>query len=157
MNFTFSTISKIDLPCIKNLWQKLNDLHMNSSIHFKEHYKAFSFEERCGKFIDTPDDRIRIEIIRDNETCVGYCIVTIDNATGEIDSLYVEPDYRNYGLGAKLVNNCSRWLKENGCRHIGVSVAAGHESVFGFYRKFNFFPRKTWLQLKDPDDVDNNR
>ena len=29
-----------------------------------------------------------------------------------------------------------------------VSVAEGHESVFDFYRKFEFYQRMTYLQLK---------
>jgi hypothetical protein len=30
-----------------------------------------------------------------------------------------------------------------------VAVAEGHESVFGFYQKHGFYPRMTYLQLKD--------
>ncbi len=40
-------------------------------------------------------------------------------------------------------------FKENCCKQIVVSVASGHESVFEFYQKFNFYPKMTYLQLND--------
>lgn len=149
MNFTFTVIDKKKLDVIQQLWQKLNEIHLNESVHFKEHYKSFTFKDRCLKFIPIPEDKLRIEIVQDNEVCIGYCITTINDSVGEIDSIFVESAFRTYGLGRILIDNSVQWLKTNRCQKIMVGVAAGHESVFEFYQKFNFYPRMTYLQLKE--------
>jgi ribosomal protein S18 acetylase RimI-like enzyme len=149
VDFSYTVIDKKQLDKIKRLWEKLNDVHMNDSVHFKEHYNSFTFKERCLKFETIPDNKVRIEIVQDNESCIGYCIATINDSVGEIDSLFVESDFRKYGLGSRLVENSIQWLKTSNCQKIMVSVAAGHESVFEFYQKFNFYPRMTYLQLKE--------
>lgn len=149
MNFTFTVIDKKQLDRIQPLWEKLNKAHLNDSIYFKEHYKSFTFKERCLKFENIPDDKVRIEIVQDNENCIGYCISTINDSIGEIDSVFVESTFRTYGLGSRLVENSIQWLKANQCQKIMVGVAAGHESVFEFYQKFGFYPRMTYLQLKE--------
>jgi GNAT superfamily N-acetyltransferase len=149
VNFTFTVIDKKQLNRIQPLWEKLNELHLNDSIHFKEHYKSFTFKERCLKFEYIPDENVRIEVVQDNDSCIGYCISTINESIGEIDSIFVESDLRKYGLGSRLVENSIQWFKTNNCQKIMVSVAAGHESVFEFYQKFDFYPRMTYLQLKE--------
>lgn len=149
MNFTYTVISKKQLDIIQRLWEKLNDVHLNDSVHFKEHYKSFTFKERCQKFEHISDDKLRIEIVMENEFCIGYCIATINDSIGEIDSIFVESGFRKYGLGSSLVENSIQWLKTNNCKKIMVGVASGHESVFEFYQKFDFYPRMTYLQLKE--------
>lgn len=150
LNFTFSIINKNQLTTIQKLWEQLNETHLNDSIHFKNYYKQFTFKERCSKFAHIPEDNIRIEIIQENDICIGYCISTINDQVGEIDSVFVEKGFRTHGLGSKLVENSIKWLNKNSCSKIVVSVAAGHESsVLEFYQKFNFYPRMTYLQLME--------
>ena len=84
-----------------------------------------------------------------NDTPVGYCISTVNHTVGEIDSLFVEEDYRRHGYGGMLVDHSLSWMKRKGCTTIRVAVADGHESVFGFYQQFGFYPRLTYLQLKE--------
>jgi diamine N-acetyltransferase len=149
VNYTFTIIDKKQLDRIQRLWEKLNEVHLNDSIHFKEHYSTFTFKERCLKFEGIPDDNVRIETVQDNESCIGYCISTINDTIGEIDSIFVESGFRKYGFGKRLVENSIQWLKMKKCQKIMVGVAAGHESVFKFYQKFDFYPRMTYLQLKE--------
>jgi diamine N-acetyltransferase len=149
MIIKFSTINKNQLNLIKQLWEKLNIIHLNDSKYFKDHYETFTFEKRCEKFNLIDDNNIRIEIIEDQGEILGYCISTIENDNGEIDSIFVEDGYRKYGYGGQLLENGIKWLKYNNCKQIVVSVAEGHESVFEFYKKHNFYPRLTYLYLKD--------
>lgn len=149
MNCNFTVIGKNRLNTIKPLWRKLNELHLKDSHFCKDHYKKFTFEERCRKFDEIDDDKIRIEIITAGDIPVGYCIATIEKSTGEIDSLFVEQEYRSKGYGGRLVENSLHWLRSKNCTKIQVAIAEGHESVFGFYQKYGFYPRMTYLQLKD--------
>lgn len=142
-------IDKSEIKLVKSLWEKLNRLHLEDAQYFKEHYKNFTFEKRSEKFMDIEDNNIRIELITDNQTPVGYCISTIEKGVGEIDSMFIEEKYRKYRFGSKLIENSLKWLKENDCSKIQVAVAEGHEAVFGFYQKHGLYPRMTYLQLKE--------
>lgn len=151
MSYHIKTINKSQLYLIQSLWEKLNAIHLENSTYFKSHYEKYTFEERCEKFTALSDDNIFIEILiqQDNDNLIGYCISTIEEKIGEIDSLFIEEEHRKYSYGKKLVENGIKWLKEQNCSKILVAVAEGNESVFGFYKKSGFFPRMTYLQLKD--------
>lgn len=148
MECSLQLIGKSDIGLVKPLWEKLNALHLEDSRHFKDHYRTFTFEQRCGKFRTIDDDRIRIELVMDGEIPVGYCIATMDSSDGEIDSVYIEGHYRKRGFGRRLMENSIAWLKEHRCDTIRVAVAEGHESVYDFYRELGFYPRMTYFQMK---------
>ena len=148
MNCEFLEIKKDQLPKISKLWQQLNEIHRNDSNNFKDYYNNNSFEKRCEKFINIPDNNIKIEIIEDNEIPIGYCISTIEKNVGEIDSLFIEQQYRKFGYGHQLVASSIKWIKKNNCKRIIVAVADGHESVFEFYKKFGLYPKLTYLEME---------
>jgi diamine N-acetyltransferase len=152
-NCKFLLIDKTKIGIIKPLWQKLNELHLKDSNYFKDHFKTFTFEKRCEIFNKYDDDKIRIEIITDDVTPVGYCISTIEGSKGEIDSLFIDENYRKNNYGRSLMQNSINWLNENNCERILLGVAEGHESVLGFYQKFGFYPRMTYLQMKKSTDL----
>ena len=150
MNYRLRVIDKSQIKIIKPLWEKLNKTHLKDSHYFKEYFKTFTFDKRCEKFKELDYNSIHIEIAENaNKVVIGYCISTIEKSVGEIDSIFVEEKYRKFGIDKKLVDNSIKWLKENKCSEILVSVAEGHESVFNFYAKFGFYPRLTYLQFKD--------
>jgi len=151
MNCIFIQIDKSQISIIKPLWEKLNILHLNNSHYFKEYYSNLTFEKRCEKFNKLDNCNVFIEIIKNeiNSIPIGYCVSTKGKSVGEIDSLFIEEEYRKYGYGQKLVENSLKWFKENNCNKIMVAVAEGHESVFRFYEKFGFYPKMTYLQLKE--------
>lgn len=148
MNYITKQIDKNSIWIIKPLWEKLNQIHLNESPYFKEHYKNFTFEKRCSKFFTIDENNIRIEVVFDDTQPVGYCIGTIEGTKGEIDSVFVDESYRNKKLGTKLIEDCVEWLQKSGCVTIGVNVAEGHESVIAFYMKFGFYPRLRYLQYR---------
>ena len=147
-DFTLREISINDINLIKELWEKLNQLHLNDSRFFKEHYKAFTFENRCTKFKGMNKENFRLEIVENkNLQVIGYCLSTIKEEIGEIDSLFIEDAYRKLGLGNLLINRSIKWLNNNNCLKILVAVADGHEEVFEFYMRTGFYPRLTYLEL----------
>ena len=87
-------IDKSQIDKIKALWEKLNKLHLKNSNYFKEHYSAFSFDKRCEKFMEIDEECIKIDIVQMATKVVGYCVSTIENRVGEIDSIFVEEKYQ---------------------------------------------------------------
>lgn len=149
MDYRTETIGFNDISKIKPLWEKLNSRHLEMSKNFKQHYKEQTFEKRCVKFYDMPENCLRIEAAYDADSViVGYCICSIENGKGELDSIYVETQCRKQQLGAYLARQGIEWMRQNGCSVICVEVADGNESVFPFYESLGFAARKTVLQLK---------
>ncbi len=148
MNCIIRELPKKEIIKLKQLWEKLNQVHLQDSIYFKEHYKEFTFEKRFADFEKIDDKNIKIKIIKDSEIIVGYCIATKKETAGEIDSIYIDEEYRKEGYGKKLIDESIHWLKKK-CQKIMVAVANGQENVFDFYKQCGFYPRLTYLQLKE--------
>jgi ribosomal protein S18 acetylase RimI-like enzyme len=148
MSYSIKTITKNDLYLLKPLWQKLNEIHLSDSPHFKDFYKTFTFEQRIVSFDTIIPDNMLIQIVEDAGKIFGFCISAIINETGEIESLFLEESVRGNNLGETLCRNAIEWMKKRSCKNIQVSVSYGHESVFGFYEKLGFYPRMISLQLK---------
>jgi ribosomal protein S18 acetylase RimI-like enzyme len=149
MNYSTEILNLNDIEKIKPLWEKLNERHFSVSKNFKRHYKEQTFEKRCEKFRAVPEGCLRIEAARDaGGVMMGYCICSIENGAGELDSIYALPECRGARLGSYLAQRGIEWMKQNGCTIISVTVADGNEDVFPFYESLGFAVRKTVLQLQ---------
>ena len=152
MNFDIQVFDIRELNLIKSLWEELNAMHLEDSEYFKDRYRANTFEKRCSKFTSmNPADFLGYMVVDGKDDVLGYCISTVNRpeSKGEIDSLFLKDCLRGSGYGSELVVRSVEWLKKNRCSTICVSVADGHESVFDFYMKQGFFPRLTYLELKE--------
>jgi ribosomal protein S18 acetylase RimI-like enzyme len=133
-----------DLDLIKPLWEKLNQLHFNLSPHFRNRFQDMTWEKRKQKLLEKSKD-ILVDYVVDNKNdeIIGYCISTIDiedYKIGEIDSIYIDETYRKSGLGRQLVERAIQWLKFRNTETQKLLVGAGNESVFDFYKQFDFYP-----------------
>ena len=149
MNYDTLRITKDRMDVIKPLWEKLNAVHSAESPYFGHHFETLTFSKRMHKFDTVDEDDILIEIVKRDDVPCGYCITTVIHDIGELESLFVDEEERGNGLGRILAHRSIEWMKERKCREIKVSVSYGHESVFGFYQKMGFYPRLTYLQLKE--------
>ncbi len=139
---------------IKTLWEGLNEHHLLLSPYFKQHYQIFTFDERKADLQKKASQtQIRIDLATDKSTTqnVGYLVCTINKEkTGEIDSVFVAPSYRGFGVGDALMKKALAWMDKKGVTTKIVEVAVGNEQAFGFYSRYGFYPRKTLLkQIKD--------
>ncbi len=142
MNEIFD-VSYDEIEVIKNLWEKNRQYHESTSKYFMESYRYISFEDRIKVF---ENKTIKITVAKSHDGCIGYCISTIIDGQGEIESLHVDEHNRGKGIGKKLVINHMEWFKENNCRVIGVTVSQENESTIGFYKKLGFFPNTLYMQ-----------
>ncbi len=121
---------------------------MNSS-YFSNSINALTFQVRKNKLIKDKNLKVKIDLIKErkNGLYIGYCISTInEELLGEIDSLFVEAEYRKYGLGDKLMNGALEWLDSNQVKTKIIGVAEGNENVLEFYKKYGFYKRSVILQ-----------
>ena len=79
-------------------------------------------------------------MISDGDTgnYVGYCLSSIENNLGEVESIYIENQYRKFGLGGKLIEKSLDWFKFNGITNIGINVVYGNDEALLFYERYGF-------------------
>ena len=139
-------IGRDEIGIIQPLWEGLNAHHLSKSTHFKEHFSEFTFEKRMEGL--DKRDRLIAYVAQENDEDIGYCLVTVDGLNGEVDSLFVKSVYRGKGVGEELVSHALKWLEEQKCETVRVSIAEGNEDTLDFYRRFGFAERLTVMQLK---------
>jgi ribosomal protein S18 acetylase RimI-like enzyme len=148
-NLEFISGSSELLDFVQPLWEKLNKHHENNSNYFSDKFRDLKFEVRKNKFINDETLDVKIDLIKDKAKAVyiGYCISTINkDLIAEIDSLFVEKEYRKYGLGDKLMNRSLEWLNSNQVKIKVISVAEGNENVLKFYEKYGFYKKTVTLE-----------
>jgi ribosomal protein S18 acetylase RimI-like enzyme len=137
------------------LWNKLLDHHLQLATHFAAEIAQINFEMRRGTFLEKAEEGdLRVDVVRAGPagTIVGYCVTTIDRKrTGEIESIFVEEDYRGSGIGERLMRLALAWLEDVGAERRILYVASGNEAVCPFYERFGFFPQGTLLRQKGSD------
>jgi ribosomal protein S18 acetylase RimI-like enzyme len=155
LKIAYTAIDERGLYLIESLWQKLNELHGSRSRDFTAHFDRMTFERRKEDLLKkSAGGALRIDLARDTETdgLIGYCITSITAANhGEIESIYIEPDYRHRGIGDILMKKALKWLEERTVTRRTLVVAAGNEEVFDFYHRYNFYPRATILEQIVPE------
>lgn len=147
MNEIFD-ISYDEIEVIKSLWEKNRQYHEDSSEYFKESYRFISFDQRIKDFSVFNKETMKITVAKSNDEYIGYCISTIIEGKGEIESLHVDETNRGNGIGQKLMIKHIEWLKEKNCKVIGVTVSQENESTIWFYKKLGFYPNTLYMQLK---------
>jgi diamine N-acetyltransferase len=140
------------LDLVQPLWQKLTEHHKALSRYFKDHFASFTFALRKEQLLKkSREGALHVDLARDPSSgaFVGYCVTSLNGEKqGEIESIYVEKDYRGCGIGDSLMKRALSWLEAAKVTKIILGVADGNESVFGFYRRFGFYPRITVLERK---------
>ncbi len=150
MNISYIELNSDQIDLIEPLWENLTDHHRDLSKHFKERYAEFEFQNRKEELLNKSENGIlKIDIAQDNDSdeVVGYCISSIsDELIGEIDSIYLDKNYRSSGIGNKLMERAITWMDEKGAKTKKVMVAAGNENALLFYSRYNFFPKHIILE-----------
>ncbi len=138
------------LETIGSLWLKLQEHHRSRGGDFARTLGAIPWEQRkAGLLKQASAGRLLVDVACETECGqrVGYCVTSLSaDRKGEIESLYVEPQYRGRGIGDALMRRALLFLDDGGAKVRTLGVAFGNEEVFGFYRRYGFVPRATILQ-----------
>ena len=130
-----------ELELIKPLWEQLNSVHIDKSIYFKNKYEQFAFGKRMEAVYEKPQKGIvKIDMLldKDNENYIGYCLSSIEDNLGAIESIYIESSYRKFRLGDKLMKNALKWFEENKALNIAINVVYANDEVLPFYERYGF-------------------
>ena len=139
------------LDKVDSLWKKLNKHHQTIANPFQDSFSQMTFEMRRAHWLDRAKSgllRIDIALLEDSEGAVGYCVTSIDNDFGEIESIFIDESYRKLGLGGVLMKRALNWLDRNDVIKKRLNVAVGNEQVLPFYQKYGFYPRAIILEQR---------
>jgi ribosomal protein S18 acetylase RimI-like enzyme len=148
-NIEFIHAGREMLDVTKPLWEKLNDHHKGKAKYFNKTYEDRKFEDRMKKFIEDPNLIVGLLLAKDatKNQYVGYCISSINTEMqGEIDSIFIESDYRGLGIGDKFMTLSLEWLNNHNVKQKILVVAGGNEQALGFYEKYGFHTRTLVLE-----------
>ncbi|AKB66258.1 GNAT family N-acetyltransferase [Methanosarcina mazei] len=149
INVEYTDGAQESLYLIESLWQGSRTHHKNKSKYFADTYANKRFQDRVNELTDDSKAAMRVNLVKDKDTgqYIGYCISTIDKEMiGEIDSLYVEKEYRKHGIGSQLMEKALEWLDKNKVKSKIVAVGDGNEKVIDFYNHYGFYIRKIILE-----------
>lgn len=130
-----------DIELIKPLWEQLNELHYEKSVNFKKRFVNYKFEKRMEGIIKKAERGIiKLDILFDDEKnkYVGYCLSSIEDFQGEIESIFIEKEYRKYGQGGKLIESALEWFKDKNISDIKINVVYNNSDALPFYERYGF-------------------
>lgn len=81
-------------------------------------------------------------VAEDSEEVIGYAVGGIHDAEefrdidrlAEIESMYLEPEYRGKGIGTQFVEKLRDWAVENNADRLRAEASAGNKAGIKFYR-----------------------
>jgi len=141
------------LDLVAPLWEKLRAYQQTLSRHFPGHYANRTWQARRAELLEKDwTGALHVHLAKDLDTgkTVGYCVSTVSqDGQGRLESIFIEPDYRNQGIGDNLMQRAVDWMNERQARTKMLIVGTGNEEVFNFYRRYRFYPKHVTLEQAD--------
>ena len=151
------------LSSIEPLWLKLSQHHQSVTKDQGNRFISFPFQRRMDVLLyKARGESIRVDLAKDADSgqTIGYSLSSIVDTgigkEGEIESLYIEPNYRSLSIGEKMMQNALDWMDGKGVTRKKVGVVYGNERAFKFYEKFGFYPGATILRQSQSETAESN-
>lgn len=142
------------LEMIAPLWMKLNEFHKERSLKFSDHFNRLTWEKRKSSLIEKAQQgNMLVECAKNKGVMIGYCVSSVVDGTGEVESIFIEKEFRGCGIGDTFMKRALKWMDAQNVARKVVSVAVGNEEAFGFYQRYGFYPRATILMQVDTNNA----
>jgi ribosomal protein S18 acetylase RimI-like enzyme len=153
--FEYMEIDSDNLDSIASLWNKLREHQRNLSPHFSDHYEQRNWKSRKTELLQKSESggfHAVVAIDKKMKRIIGYCVSTISSdRQGCLESIYIEPEYRNSGIGDKLMRQALQWMDKKQAKTKTLTVGVGNERVLDFYSRYSFYPKHVTVeQVKYP-------
>jgi ribosomal protein S18 acetylase RimI-like enzyme len=133
----------MDAPAVVELWSSLVAHHraMTTDLPAAAPNGAARYVKRLIQRLDDPFTRILVA--EDNGRVIGFALGTVVDLLpdifdlepgGYLADIFVDPLYRQRGLGRGLVRAMLDWFREQQVRYIELSVAVHNEEAIAFWK-----------------------
>jgi len=148
----YEEFGKDGLLQIEDLWNQLRVHHVCNARYFRDELQARPYSERCNDILDTNSNReilVHLAKLRNKGSYIGFCISSAAvDSYGEIESIFVLPEYRSLGIGTLFMNHALSWIGKRSVTEYRVRICEGNEQSFRFYERFGFYLRRHLLLKK---------
>lgn len=155
-NIIYITKDQRELDLVTPLWHKLTRHHRERSGRFQALFDRMNWETRKNELLEKcANGMMLVDLAKDGKTgtLIGYCVSTINaEKRGEIESIYIEEEYRRTGIGDNFMRRALDWMAKYAVNRRVVAVAAGNEEALPFYARYNFYPRVSILEWLEPEE-----
>lgn len=135
------------LDMIRPLWEGLIAHIKVRSTYFSQWFEARTFEQRKNEILKkSVAGKLRVDLAVDEGRCIGYCVSSISDRIGEVDSIFVEEGHRSRGIGGEMMKRALAWMESEKAGSVKISASVGNEEVLPFYQRHGFFPRYILLE-----------
>ena len=141
---TYRTYLESDLATIVTFYTKLNGAfhEMGYSLPSPENVGQLwldSFRRTLGKFSN-------IHVAEVDKKLVGFMLSKVKRLppymggmlVGELSDMWIEPDYRRFGIGRRLSVIAIDWLREQKVHSVEIQVLSGNEPSYKLYESMGF-------------------
>jgi ribosomal protein S18 acetylase RimI-like enzyme len=150
LKIEYAEIGARDLDIVGPLWEKLRRYQEVRSPHFARHYASRTWEARRTELLEKAKaGALHIDLAKDLDSgeVIAYSVSTVSSdGKGYLESIFVEPNYRENGIGDNPMRKALDWMNDTRAKTIVLEVGVGNEAVLSFYRRYNFHPRTIILQ-----------
>lgn len=151
-NLEFRSVGPEHINSIRELWEGLRSHHVEKTKYFRENFQSISFDKRAADILNNgKGGAVNIDLVVEkvSNNAVGYCVSSISQSKeGEVESIFILPEFRGEGAGDKLMERAVSWLEANGAEKIKLGVVYGNDEVLNFYERHGFYPRTYVLYKK---------
>ncbi len=142
-----------DLSYIQDLNNSLFELEYNN---FDDTLKVgWPFEKEGKKYFEYMINNQIIFIAEAEGKIAGYLAGTIckevsyiTETFAELDNMYINEEYRRFGIGTLLINEFKEYCKEKNVQNIKVTASAKNNKAINFYMKNGFEDYNITLKYK---------
>ena len=122
-------------------------------------------EEKAGHEVEADRDQLVKSMFSDHSTChavicqisempIGFAVYFFNYSTWQgkngiyIEDLYILPEYRNNGVGKRILKYICSLALEKGCGRVEWSVLNWNILAIGFYAALGAEPQKDWVRYR---------
>lgn len=142
LSYGIRRATEADLPAIQALNQKLFEKEVNDyDDTLKVSWPQTEDGERYFRNIIINGYAVVAEV---EDGIVGYLAGSINARSycttrcGEIDNIFVDQEFRNFGIGTVLVENFLQYCKDQGIRQVKVTAYFANSQAIDFYKNSGF-------------------
>jgi GNAT superfamily N-acetyltransferase len=126
LSIRFAVIA--DAPALGELFRRSSLSNEGDRANLLAHPDALALSD-----LPVGENRVRVAVVDDR--IVGFATMLVTGKVGELDDLFVDPDWMEQGVGRALVLDAIANARDHGLTRIEVT-ANGH--ALAFYQKVGF-------------------
>ena len=145
-----------DIDSLVELWVRLASGQRRHGSHLEAEANRSRIRESISRQIALRE----IHIARHADDIVGFVMYTIEGSTftrsatrGVIQNLYVDPAFRDQGIGTELLRAGEATLEDAGADVLGLQVMASNEAARRFYARHGYDVHRLTMEKSTENDT----